>query len=136
MSLCFTIRTRESQGLEGLRQGYPYVPVEPEYYEALVTCFKAIQRETGKLIDLYDWVEFKADELDIVAKEFEAKKKEIDKLAHPVVVDLGQQQNPDGTKIDLIYRLNPWDISVLLQRSLDLIGIAKIDAKVFVCKGD
>jgi hypothetical protein len=136
MSLCFTIRNEQSPGLVGLREGFPYVEVEPEYYEVLSPSFKAIHRETGKLIDLYDWKEFKGNELDVVAREFDAKKTEVEAMTRPVVVDLGQQHNPDGTKVDLIYRLSPSDIALKLQKSLELIGIARAEAKVFVCKGD
>jgi len=99
VSLCFTIGTAESTRFERLRQGYPYIIIDPEYFEALLPSFEAIHRKTGKLIDLYDWAEFKGNELNVVFAEFEAKKKEIDAASNPIVVSIGQQHNPMAARL-------------------------------------
>ena len=137
---CFTFRSVELSPLEGLRESvrkdFPYVPLEYEEWEAFKNCFDAILGHTGKFIDYYSWKEFEGPELDVVAEEFRAMKKKIESSQEPMEIPVKYINAVTGiSNQDSSLNLDRVHLSSLLQRTLDLIHVAKIDGKVFVCKG-
>jgi hypothetical protein len=136
MSLFFTIRSQEMKSLEMLRRLYPYVSVGLGHYEGLRSCFEAIKLTTGKMIDLYDWIEFSGAELNFVEAELAKKKGEIDQEIETIVVKFEAQADQSGSKDDLVFGLSLLEASNMIQRILDLVTVAIVDDRVLVCKGD
>ena len=135
--MCFiiTIRTPQIKSLEGLRQGYPYVSIGDGQFAALQPSFDAIKQTTGKMIDLYDWIEFSGSELQQVEDEVAKKKNQIDQEIEDIIVKFEAQNDQTGRKEDLVYGLSLLEASNMIQRILDLITFAKVDGKVLVFKG-
>ena len=120
--LSFTIGSSEKTFAD---HRYPFVLLSIEICEILQPCFEVIRQRTGKLIDPYGAVIFSGTELEVLKEEFTAKKRLIDAALSPLQLDFGWKK----------CEVPAWSVSHVLQRSLDLIEIALIDGKVFICDG-